>query len=444
MATDDVKDATLALKGILGISNQKSKTSPELSAKKNAKKKKVKDGKNTTSGNGGNQGNSNSNKNSKKKKSKNGDSQSQKARGKKKVHDGLSSKGEQKNSNFAWSAFQSPPDASNLPLPAFGSDPFDTDHRGESNSGKSNDLRDQGGEAIQIAEGEAERMANVSVSRPIASEDDIKALLNITGNTNPSPSSRHGTDRVERVKEESNTTGRKSEDMEENVSGVNLAALALNNQTDPTDGHNETKMSTPKIKSHSKAQPQPTQKQPEEQMDPLTNLMNPSYGRNVNNSPMSPYQNSLAPHHHHPYGMQSPNAPPHPPNAYPLHPHAMMHQPYITLQVQVPSALLPGRQMMVPTSPGYNVPVVVPEGVQPGMVIPVTIPNPAYGQNPMMQHAMGYGPNNGHYVQQQPYVHQQQFNSHPVQKTQSNPVSNKPAPGSWAAKAAVQPSDEKK
>merc|ERR1712232_749390 len=50
---------------------------------------------------------------------------------------------------------------------------------------------------------------------------------------------------------------------------------------------------------------------------------------------------------------------------------------YVTIQVQVPPILLPGRQMMVPpsnmTGP-YPIPVIVPEGIQPGMIVPVHVP----------------------------------------------------------------------
>jgi hypothetical protein len=53
---------------------------------------------------------------------------------------------------------------------------------------------------------------------------------------------------------------------------------------------------------------------------------------------------------------------------YPQPPHLM------TIQVQVPPVLMPGRQMVVTSPMGYPVQVTVPEGVPAGMVIPVNVP----------------------------------------------------------------------
>ena len=53
--------------------------------------------------------------------------------------------------------------------------------------------------------------------------------------------------------------------------------------------------------------------------------------------------------------------------------------PFVTIQVQVPPVLMPGRTMVIPASPmtgEYPVNIVLPEGVTSGMVIPVSIPNP--------------------------------------------------------------------
>ncbi len=93
---------------------------------------------------------------------------------------------------------------------------------------------------------------------------------------------------------------------------------------------------------------------------------------------------------HHPYNMyatqQQHSSPYHhmSPQHYPTIQHSPQQQqhmipPYYTIQVQVPPVLMPGRRMIVPASPmtgGYSIPVVVPEGVVPGMLIPVNIPNP--------------------------------------------------------------------
>jgi hypothetical protein len=65
----------------------------------------------------------------------------------------------------------------------------------------------------------------------------------------------------------------------------------------------------------------------------------------------------------------------------PVHHHHAPHYPqpphFMTIQVQVPPVLMPGRQMVVASPMGYPVQVTVPEGVPPGMVIPVHVP--AYG-----------------------------------------------------------------
>lgn len=59
---------------------------------------------------------------------------------------------------------------------------------------------------------------------------------------------------------------------------------------------------------------------------------------------------------------------------------------FVTIQVQVPPVLLPGRQMVVASPMGYPVQVRVPDGVPPGMVIPVHVPmappQPAHNNNP--------------------------------------------------------------
>jgi hypothetical protein len=59
---------------------------------------------------------------------------------------------------------------------------------------------------------------------------------------------------------------------------------------------------------------------------------------------------------------------------------------YMTIQVQVPPHLMPGRIMVVHSPAGYPVQVVVPEAVPAGMVIPVLIPaTPAHMMSPPHQ-----------------------------------------------------------
>ena len=292
--------------------------------------------------------------------------------------------------NYAWSAFQSPPDASNLPLPAFGNGSFDDVFAPDTTTRTVND------ETNDISK----------VSEPIgagpSSADDIKKMLNITVTSDVGRN------------ETAQTLETQEEEIDESLNGVNLAALALDNKQSETPT-SEVPATPPKLMV-------------EEPVDPLAMLMNPGYGTsanfNTNNQMNSPYQSPPA--NNGQYGMQSPQyASPH---------HHMMHQPYLTIQVQVPAQLLPGRQMVVPAAPGYNIPVIVPEGVQAGMVIPVTIPN-IYAHNSM---PMGYGMPPGQMPGMQlPQMQQQQK---PMQQNYNSPMAkkeNKPAPGSWAARAAA-------
>lgn len=396
------EDQTNALKGLLGI---KTEAAPTSSKKKTRKKdtnptKQTNNGKpksnrkshdgskniKTSSGNVHNTSNGNGNANSAKKQVR-----------KQKIDTRAETIEKKDSENYAWSAFQSPPDASNLPLPAFGNGSFDevfaTDTTTRTVNDETNDVS--------------------KVSEPIgagpSSADDIKKMLNISSTV---------TNDVGR-NEIAQTLETHTEEIHESVSGVNLAALALD------DKHLETPTS--------EVPATPPKPKAEEPVDPLAMLMNPSYGTsasanfNMNNQVNSPYQNPPANNGPGPYGMQSPPqyASPH---------HHMMPQPYMTIQVQVPAQLLPGRQMVVPAAPGYNIPVIVPEGVQAGMVIPVTIPN-IYARNAM---PMGYGMPPG---QQMPGMQMQQMQQQkPMQQNHNSPMAkkeNKPAPGSWAAKAAA-------
>ena len=112
--------------------------------------------------------------------------------------------------------------------------------------------------------------------------------------------------------------------------------------------------------------------------DPIAMLLNAqSYGTANPSFNNHPYHynnnNNMYPSpSHHQQQQHSPHQHP-----YPLH----AAPPFFTIQVQVPppQMLMPGRRMMLPGSPmtgGYPISVVVPEGVAPGMYIPVSIPNP--------------------------------------------------------------------
>lgn len=370
------EEQTMALKGILGIGSPttgKTSTSNTTPSSKKKTKKKKKDS--STGSEKKTNKNSNANKNSNKN---NGNSTTGKNKANNKKEQQMRKKIEKKDSmNYAWSAFQSAPDASTLPLPAFGSADFE----------------DGFNQPIAASDEKEQEQTVEETKTAVTNANDIKKILNIPLAEEDSPE-----------KEKKNS-----------VSGVNLAALALDEKSEPVE-------TAPVITTPKKA---------EEPVDPLAALMNPSYGNSANrhqNQMQGPYQNHPA--MQSPYGMHSP---PMTPTQYAGPPQMMSPQPYITIQAQVPSQLLPGRQMTVPVAPGYNVPVVVPEGVQPGMVIPVTVPN-VYAQNPMMMSG-GYG---GMQQMGRPMQNMQQPQAASYQSPMMKKES-KPAPGSWAAKAAAKP-----
>lgn len=81
----------------------------------------------------------------------------------------------------------------------------------------------------------------------------------------------------------------------------------------------------------------------------------------------------------------------------PQHQQQFIPHGYMTIQVQVPPYLMPGRCMVVHSPSGFPVQVIVPEGIPPGMVIPVLVPaSPSHMMPPPQQYAQQYG-------MQQPY-----------------------------------------
>jgi hypothetical protein len=69
----------------------------------------------------------------------------------------------------------------------------------------------------------------------------------------------------------------------------------------------------------------------------------------------------------------------------------------VTIQVQVPPVLMPGRQMIVTSPAGYPVQIVVPEGYQAGMIIPVFVPAAPPMQHMLPQHNHGMPYAGGYY-----------------------------------------------
>lgn len=270
-ADQDVNEATAALKGMLGIGTpskpvvvEEEEAAAAAAPKESTKKKKNRKKKGAKPP----QGNVNS-----------------EAKGKKRQPK------KKESENYAWSAFQSSPDASKLPLPEF--------------SSPSVERKTVGG----------------------VSAEDIPAAVETEDGSH---SDRAGTESPQAVK-----------DPEPPVSktGINLAAALASKPPEPS-------LPTP--------------------------------------PPVPHFPGGSSPYHHHHHQQQQPNftpqyAPPPPPPGY------------VTIQVQVPPMLMPGRQMMVTSPAGYPVQVVVPDGVPPGMIIPVHVPAaPMHMMPPPPQHYAPY------------------------------------------------------
>ena len=306
-----------------------------------------------------------------------------------------------KDENYAWSAFQSPPDASTLPLPAFGNsfsfvDEGDVTEKAKQQSSQL-DISVQSSDpaaSTSTQEQESSTLDNTptpkpSQSKPIIStekqtENEIKAMLNISNKSDNvtneekviDPSDAHPTDTTSAS---TNVTPMKEQ---RNPSGVNLAKLTISSSSNTTrtgsSSNSKSQSSTKQLQSPTNNMNNNSLNTPNNtpaSKDPIAMLLNAqSYGTanpSFNNHPYH-YNNNMYPSHHH---QQQ-----HSPHHYPLH----VQPPFFTIQVQVPppQMLMPGRRMMIPGSPmtgGYPINVVVPEGVAPGMYIPVSIPNPNSG-----------------------------------------------------------------
>lgn len=396
-----------------------------------------------------------------------------------KIKEARIQKQQKENKNYAWSAFQSPPDASNLPLPAFGSLSFDHHETLIPTTGDADQPECPTEQSHVISATNAAMTSPNHVNRRLSSTDEIKKILNIPSEVvskdRESKPMREQTDdgaagvvpveeiqnpntRMTSMEDESKQEPRDEKLLNENdvTNGINLAALAL--KTDDTavswnqHEHHVTSKEGPLPHDKQIATSTPCKDDTDSTDDPLAMLMNPSYGNNRNsansqNLPTgtsiysSPFLDPTVNLSMESFGMMSPNNPYI--GHYPMVPHP---QPFITIQVQVPSQLLPGRRMMVPAAPGCNIPVIVPEGVQGGMVIPVTIPN-VYIQNPMpMVPPMSPGqplPNARLFQQQQqlyPYNHgmEQSFQSESYNSPMAKGRESDVAPGgSWASRVAV-------
>ena len=307
--------------------------------------------------------------------------------------------------NFAWSAFQSPPDPSSLPLPSFQSHDEDDGHKTP---------RDK----IQVEE--CQHASEVKVNSPDAPSTVSVHLLNMPKvslsdqpkNSNEADeslpideykSTEDGSERS--LKHDKHVHGNKT-----SQTGVNLAVLAMKGS--------ETQRSILSPKQTEMPRPPPVE------LDPIAILLKgESYG--VTNPALAHSQTTYTQHSQllaqqhgyvRPYDTFAP---------FPFHPMYQPHPPpFTTIQVQVPPVLLPGNQMILPASPltgGYPFPITLPEHAQPGMIVPITIPlaSPPFPMNFMNMNMAsprhGYTTNQstGNYYNQIPYNPNQNLHAYP-------------------------------
>mmetsp|Transcript_2781 Transcript_2781/g.4336 ORF Transcript_2781/g.4336 Transcript_2781/m.4336 type:complete len:437 (-) Transcript_2781:98-1408(-) len=318
------------------------------------------------------------------------------------------------SNRFAWSAFQSSPDASSLPIPMFGSVKKD-----EQNGALTPSITAEKEGAMRVAKKEEpqsdvqhgrmqvhveQEKSGVDVSPSGSYNAASIALIQLLNGSNASTGGDGNVDRdtVNRLPEEKvKDPDRVAESVMESLqslnisishdnptssssSGINLAAMA--SATNATTGENANTMdkSTLPHRMHSS---QPVQNQPAHM-----NFGNPQYA-----TPPASQQ-------------------------YP-HQHASM----VTIQVQVPENN--GYMMVNAPYTGYPIPIQIPPGVRPGMVIPVNVPV-------MMPH--GFPPTQSH--MQPPmgsYPPQQSFQGQRYSQPARMQKSAGPKPGTWAAKASA-------
>jgi Proline-rich nuclear receptor coactivator motif len=220
--------------------------------------------------------------------------------------------------NFAWSAFQTSPDASALPLPEFISpvSPKPTIADQPLNTDKLSILL----RAVSVRDSAApEEIANAPRAEDFEAEVIAAAQKQAAS---------EGRDETEVAQDEPR---QKPEDEPVTSGGINLAALATSS-SGASNSVNPTAMVVPELGPPSVA---------------LSQFNSPQHQRQQQfSSPLAHQQQQFIP------------------------------PGYMAIQVQVPPHLMPGRVMVVHSPAGYPVQVVVPAGVPPGMVIPVLIPAP--------------------------------------------------------------------
>ena len=273
--------------------------------------------------------------------------------------------------NFAWSAFQSSPDASKLPIPAFS--PFANPKSEVAVSTEAVEEHAENALASLLPVGTTSNNETAPDLENVPKAEDLEEAAISAAKKEIMP----GEDGTKIADEEEPESGPPP-----SKTGINLAALTSAGAADVS--------ASPKLSGASGTAPPmsvtstPQLEQPHVTQSAMTQHHQPP--------PHMNYQ--YHPHHHNPYHHMNP------------HPHAYHAPPpgYMTIQVQVPPVLMPGRQMVVQSPAGYPVQVVVPNGIPPGMVIPVHVPAgpPLHMMPPQQQQQYQ------HYQQQQAHQQQQQ------------------------------------
>jgi hypothetical protein len=369
----EVNDATAALKGMLGIGGGSAAVPAPPTTPAAAKKE---DKGTTTPSPANNEGQANAPKSTKKKKN-NNNSNKKKNKAKGALNEGQAGpneadqkgkqtigneggntanqaksaskknqkkkKNENKTSeNFAWSAFQSSPDASKLPIPAFSS-PADASRTVVSVDGE--------GPLPGVMSMGAYSQEPVETNVPVAAPVPV-----VEGTEGPETT-------IEKEPQVATPEAPVSK------TGINLAALTAN----------PPPQSEAPVNSPSTPYMQRSNMMPQNSPGPYnTPPMPPRYPHPSYSNPQQQQQQQQQ--HHYP--------PPPPPG-------------YVTVQVQVPPVLMPGRQMVVTSPAGYPVQVIVPDGIPPGFILPVHVPAgpphmmPPPGQSPYGRQQY-YSPNQAH------------------------------------------------
>lgn len=273
---------------------------------------------------------------------------------KKKKNKKSANKKNNESENYAWSAFQSSPDASKLPIPEFSSPVSREKDRVSPNLAKTTvpvqlnppEAEDSEERAPERASGREQSATNGGLTSLDEPQSDSKGEHELLQSSSSGDAAA-----ADEIAASEATPPPVSE------TGINLAAaLAGSPPHDPA----------PDAKAqYSQQPPVPPYQQMSHHQNP------PPYGPGHGMPPPQMYPYPPAPRYpmpppgspnfHH-ANMQGPPPPPPPPPGY------------VTIQVQVPPVLMPGRNMIVTSPSGYPVQVAVPEGIPPGMIIPVHVP----------------------------------------------------------------------